>query len=113
MITGWMRRRAPAAQTERHSLTVSWKVAGLVEVSLHHSQVHGRRWLGHGSLTLGGVALGPVGADAHLLHAGELRRAAGNVQRVWKACGQRERSAGTDPNQQLTHGGPTQTGTND
>lgn len=66
------------------------RLTGLIVVSLHHSQVHGRRRLGHGSLSLGGVAFGPVVADTHLLDAGELRRAAGHVQGVRKACGQRD-----------------------
>ncbi|MEQ2206695.1 hypothetical protein XENOCAPTIV_001788, partial [Xenoophorus captivus] len=64
-------------------------IALLIQVvSLHHSQVHGRSWFWNSSLALGGVAFGPVGADAHLLHVGVLRRATGHVDRVRKACRQ-------------------------
>lgn len=66
------------------------RLTGLIVVSLHHSQVHRRRRLGHGSLSLGGVAFGPVVADTHLLDAGELWWAAGHVQGVRKACAQRD-----------------------
>lgn len=68
-----------------HYLT--WLVVVSLHHSLHHPQMHGWCWLGHSSLTLGRVAFGPVRADTHLLHAGELRWAAGDVHGVWKACG--------------------------
>lgn len=51
--------------------------------------MHGRRRLRYGSLPLGGVAFGPIGADTDLVHAGELRRAAGDVHGVGEACGQK------------------------
>lgn len=62
-----------------------WFVIGLtgfVVVSLHHSQMHGRCRLWYGSLSLGGIAFGAARADAHLLHVGELRGAAGEVHGV-------------------------------
>ena len=48
-------------------------------MSLHHPEVEGRAGLGHGTLSLGGVALGPAGAHPHLLHARELRRTSGHL----------------------------------
>lgn len=61
-------------------------LTGLIVVPLHHSKVHGGgRGLRCRSLALGRVALGPVGADAHLLHGGELRGAAGDVDGAGEA----------------------------
>lgn len=69
-------------------------LTGLVVVSLHHSQVHGRCWLRYGPLSLGGVAFGPVGADTHLLYAGELRRAGGQVHWTGDACEHKQKPVG-------------------
>lgn len=69
-------------------------LTGLVVVSLHHSQVHGRCWLRYGPLSLGGVAFGPVGADTHLLYVGELRRAGGQVHWTGDACEHKQKPVG-------------------
>lgn len=60
---------------------------GLVVVTLHDAQVKGRRRLGYSSLSLRGVALGPAGANPHLLHGRVVGRSSGEVHAAVEACG--------------------------